>query len=43
VGQEAKLDLREIPGRDEFHYGTLPLRFFGEIFNAVRAYRKRSK
>jgi hypothetical protein len=36
-------DLHRIPGRDEFHYGFLPPRFFNEVFNAVRAYRKRSK
>jgi hypothetical protein len=36
-------DLSKIPGRDEFHYGFLPPRFFNEVFNPVRAYRKRSK
>jgi hypothetical protein len=30
-------DLRKIPGRDEFHYGFLPSRFFNEVFAAVRA------
>ena len=36
-------DLRKIPGRDEFHYGFLPPRFFNEVFAAVRAYGERSK
>jgi len=36
-------DLRKIPGGDEFHYGFLPPRFFNQVFEVVRAYRKRSK
>jgi hypothetical protein len=36
-------DLRKIPGRNEFHYGFLPPRFFNEVFNAVRMYRERRK
>jgi len=33
-------DLRKVPGRDEFHYGFLPPRFFDQILAAARAYRK---
>ena len=36
-------DLRKVPGRDEFHYGCLPPRFFDQVLTAVRAYRKRRK
>jgi len=36
-------DLRKVPGRDEFHYGFLPPRFFDRVLTAVRAYRKRRK
>jgi hypothetical protein len=36
-------DLRKIPGRDEFHYGFLPPRFFDHILAAARAYRKHRK
>jgi PemK-like, MazF-like toxin of type II toxin-antitoxin system len=36
-------DLRKVPGRDEFHYGFLPPRFFDQVLTAVRAYRKRRK
>jgi hypothetical protein len=36
-------DLRKVPGRDEFHYGFLPPRFFDQILAAASAYRKRSK
>jgi hypothetical protein len=36
-------DLRKVPGRDEFHYGFLPPRFFSAILKVARAYRTRNK